>query len=101
MKVRVGSIYTWVACMLDTLHPSVTRIPDGTKVRVVNMKGCPPANTMNHCYAETIDGVWLGLVCCSSLYKAADAPAAFQAKQELRDSVQRIVDEGLVHAECK
>lgn len=96
MKVRTGSIYTWVACMLDTLHPSVTRIADGTKVRVVNIKGCPPANTMNHCYAETLDGVWLGLVCCSSLYKAADAPAAIAAKQELRDSAQRMLDEGLV-----
>jgi len=83
MKVRVGSVYTWVACMLDTLHPSIKRIADGTKVRVVNMKGCPPANTMNHCYAETLDGQWLGLVCCSSLYKTADAPAAFQAKQEV------------------
>ncbi len=40
---------------------------DETDIRVINLSGCPRANTMGHCYVETLQGVFLGLVCTHSL----------------------------------
>jgi hypothetical protein len=42
---------------------------DGDQVRVINLPGAPKANTMGHCYIETIEGRFLGLVCTNSLHK--------------------------------
>ena len=73
MKVRVNSIYTYNPVPIDKINPSfgVTDgiLKAGDKVKVVNKHGCPKANTMNHCYVNTIDGQFAGMVCCNSLVK--------------------------------
>lgn len=70
-KVRAGQLYHWHPVMFDILHPSTTTassLLEGSTVRVLKSKpGTPPANTMGHCYAETQDGQYLGLVHCNSL----------------------------------
>ena len=72
MKVRVNSTYRYDPNGLDQIDP-----PDGVKrgilkagdiVTVVNLPGCPKANTMGHCHI-TVDGVFAGLVSCNSLIK--------------------------------
>lgn len=63
-KVVVGRRYRYVPVMLDKMDWD---IPEGTIVRVVNQHGCPPANTMGHCYIETLEGKFIGLVCTNSL----------------------------------
>jgi hypothetical protein len=67
MKVRVGSLYAFQPVGLD-LFDSRVNVPVGTIVRVVNKYGCPPANTMGHCYIEYPDDKeFIGLVMCASL----------------------------------
>jgi hypothetical protein len=66
-KVRVGSLYAYNPVGMDIWDSRVT-IPAGTIVRVVNKFGCPPANTMGHCYIEYPDNKeFIGMVCCNSL----------------------------------
>ena len=53
MKVRTGQKLVYrCRSFLDTMYPRPT---DGTKVRVINLHGCPPPNTMGHCYIEPVD----------------------------------------------
>jgi hypothetical protein len=66
MKVRKGSTYRYAPCLLDLVH-RIHEIPIGTRVRVIHPHGCPRPNTMNHCHVESLDGRFLGLVCCASL----------------------------------
>ena len=77
MKVRVNSLYFYNPVLLDRLD---SRIPlvKGERVRVVNIHGCPKANTMGHCYAIPADAVkdsrghWtkdFAMVSCNSLQK--------------------------------
>ena len=69
MKVRVGSKYKYNPVMMDILYPaSINTLKLGDIVKVVNKFGCPPANTMGHCYVEK-DGEFQGLVSCNSLEK--------------------------------
>lgn len=65
-KVRAGSLYRFEPVMIDKLHPPYNVQP-GDVVRVVNLPGCPRANTMGHCHVEQIGGEFGGLVCCNSL----------------------------------
>ena len=65
-RVRVGSKYRFEPVMLDRLHPPHNVRP-GDIVRVVNLHGCPKANTMGHCHVENLDGAFGGLVCTNSL----------------------------------
>lgn len=70
MKVRVNSVYTYTgAGFYDQVdgHP----VAPGTKVRVINMPGCPKANVMGHCYIQTLSGEFLRLVQTASLSKEA------------------------------
>lgn len=69
-KVRVGSRYTYQPVGLD-LWDSCTNLVAGTEVKVINLHGCPPANTMGHCYVEDMEGNFKGLVLCNSLQKIA------------------------------
>jgi hypothetical protein len=70
MKVRAKSIYTFRPVPLDVFDSKVQDcIKPGDRVRVVNLPGCPKANTMNHCHIETLDGQFGGMVCCNSLVK--------------------------------
>jgi hypothetical protein len=42
-------------------------------VRVCTPYGCPPPNTMGHCFVETLEGKFIGLVSTASLHKREDA----------------------------
>ena len=70
-KVRVGSLYAYYPTILDQCDPPKgAHIEEGQIVRVINLRGCPPANTMGHCYIETSDtkgAEFLGMVCTNSL----------------------------------
>jgi hypothetical protein len=43
------------------------RVVPGDEVRVINLYGCPKANTMGHCHIETLGGEFAGLVLTNSL----------------------------------
>lgn len=67
MKVRANAVYVYRPCVLDVTDAR-TSLTTGTRVRVKNLRGCPPCNTMAHCHVvhpET--GVLIGLVCTASL----------------------------------
>jgi hypothetical protein len=69
MRVRVNSIYRYNPCPLDQVFPA-SRLPLGVgeQVRVINLRGAPPANTMGQCYVARVDtGEFLGMVSTSSL----------------------------------
>jgi hypothetical protein len=65
-KVRVNKIYRYEPVLLDRIHPP-HNVKEGDRVRVVNLPGCPRANTMGHCHVQHIDGTFAGLVCTNSL----------------------------------
>jgi hypothetical protein len=67
-KVRVHSHYYFNPNCFDTFSPAHRGLRRGDKVKVVNLRGCPPANTMGQCYVER-DGVFMGMVSTSSLQK--------------------------------
>ena len=69
MKVRVGSLYAYKPVGFDLFDPC-TNLTDGEIVRVINLHGCPRANTMGHChvaYPDALAGDFIGLVLCNSL----------------------------------
>jgi hypothetical protein len=66
MKVHVGKTYKFQPVMFDVLNPC--QATAGQLVKVVNLHGCPKANTMGMCYIATVeDGAFLGMVMTSSL----------------------------------
>jgi hypothetical protein len=81
-KGRAGSIYYYNPTLLDR-YDKRTELKEGQQVRVVNLPGCPRANTMGHCHVETLDGGWGGLVCTSSL----------DTKKQYREYLQRKIAE--------
>ena len=54
MKVRVNSLYHYQPCAWDRLDPTRDVLKAGDLVRVINLHGCPPANTMGHCYVHPV-----------------------------------------------
>ena len=66
MKVRANAIYRYDPVPLDQFDGR-TSLQTGDLVRVVNLPGCPRANTMGHCHVATPEGEFIGLVCCNSL----------------------------------
>ena len=78
MKVRVNSSYLFYANLLDFEH----RAHNGRQGVVINLHGCPPANTMGHCYiqfGEAGSGERPLLVSTNSLYRLSDAPLVITA----------------------
>ncbi len=65
-KVKVNKIYLYQPVLLDRIHPP-QNVKEGDQVRVVNLQGCPRANTMGHCHVDHLDGTFAGLVCTNSL----------------------------------
>ena len=51
-KVRVNATYRFLRCGWDRFDRKDNWLEDGAIVRVINKQGCPPANTMGHCYVE-------------------------------------------------
>ncbi len=68
-KVKVGKVYHYNPVMWDKLDPK-TDLKKNDPVVVVNLRGCPPANTMGHCHVNRINGEFAGLVHCNSLTPA-------------------------------
>ena len=69
MKVRANACYIYRPCILDMIDGR-TALTTGMRVRVKNLRGCPPCNTMGHAHVvhpET--GEFIGLVCTASLAK--------------------------------
>ena len=73
MRVRVNSKYQYVPVPWDVIMPPVGAetgiLKPGDTVKVVNLPGCPRANTMGHCYINTMSGDFAGLVMTNSLVK--------------------------------
>jgi hypothetical protein len=69
MKVRNGQVLQFKACGWDIYDRHEGTPADGTIVRVCAPYGCPKPNTMGHCYVETLDGRFLGLVHTNSLHR--------------------------------
>ena len=65
-KVRAGQTFIFYPVPLDRIQPPYN-VCEGDAVRVVNLHGCPRANTMGHCHVQHLDGTFAGLVCCNSL----------------------------------
>ncbi len=69
MRVRANAVYVYRPCMVDLIDGR-TNLTSGTKVRVKNLRGCPPCNILGHTHVvhpET--GQFIGLVCTASLFK--------------------------------
>jgi hypothetical protein len=72
MKVRANSVYYYHPNLLDRCDAR-TDLKSGDTVRVVNLQGCPRANTMGHCHvADPSTGQFIGLVHCNSLHTKAE-----------------------------
>jgi hypothetical protein len=67
MKIRKGGVYTFRARGWDVYDRKQNTPADGTRVRVCTPHGCPPPNAMGHCFVETLDGQFIGLVSTASL----------------------------------
>jgi hypothetical protein len=66
-RVRVGSSYVFNPVPFDRIHPpAAQQVNPGDVVKVVNLYGCPKANTMGMCYIEK-NGKFAGMVCTNSL----------------------------------
>jgi hypothetical protein len=61
-----GSAYRFEPVMIDRLHPPYN-VREGDVVRVVNLRGCPEANTMGHAQFMHLDRTFGGLVRTNSL----------------------------------
>jgi len=73
MKVFVGGHYVYNPVGYDMFDPK-TKLLAGTVVKVINVYGCPKANTMGHCYVGDVKtGKFIGLVWTMSLTKLAKA----------------------------
>jgi hypothetical protein len=54
MKVRVNSTYRFQPNGWDTLRACGDLLKPGDLVQVINLHGCPPANTMGQCYVRLV-----------------------------------------------
>ena len=70
MKVRKGQICRFEANGWDRFDRRTNTPENGTLVRVCTPHGCPPPNTMGHCFVETLEGKFIGLVSTGSLTPA-------------------------------
>jgi len=67
-RVRVGQKFIYRPNLFDILKGPVD-LKAGDRVQVVNLHGCPPANTMGMCYVKRVDvdEKFVGMVCTNSL----------------------------------
>lgn len=83
-KVRANAVYYFDPCLMDKFSGKSKELFNrGDKVRVINLYGCPPANTMGQCYVVHADAVkddrgrWnkdFAMVSVHSLEKEPPAP---------------------------
>lgn len=78
-KVRAGATYIYYPVFLDRNRPAqYRRLVPGDVVTVVNLPGCPKANTMGHAHVQ-LGGEFAGLVCTNSLYPFSDRQLVIDA----------------------
>jgi hypothetical protein len=66
-RVRVGGSYRFIPVLFDKLNPpAAMNVPEGAIVTVVNLPGCPRANTGGMCHIQ-YQGRFAGMVCTNSL----------------------------------
>ena len=53
---------------MDQFDPRSDAV-EGQRVRVINLRGAPKANTMGHCHIESLEGEFLGMVHVNSLVR--------------------------------
>jgi hypothetical protein len=69
MRVRKGATYRYNPALLDMVDAR-TDLQKGELVRVIQLPGAPPPNTMGHAHVERVsDGKFAGLVQTASLEK--------------------------------
>lgn len=74
MRVRVNSTYIYEAAGIHDLCSPASTATKGQRVKVVNLRGCPPCNTMGHAHiVDAATGEFLGLVQTASLTPAPKA----------------------------
>ena len=78
MKVRANASYIFYPNGWDRIRPANQGLTPGDIVTVVNLHGCPKANTMGHCHVN-LDGQFMGLVSTGSLYPLSDAKIVVDA----------------------
>ena len=82
MKVRVGQVLVYHPNMLDAIDGR-TNLKSGDVVKVINLPGCPKANTMGHCYVgDRKTGEFIGMVSTNSLHTPKEWEA-YQAKKAI------------------
>ena len=64
-KVKARKLYKYNPVPLD-IYDAKTDLKKGDIVKVVNLAGCPKANTMGHCHVEKTNR-FAGLIHCNSL----------------------------------
>ena len=64
MKVHVNSLYRFDPVPMD-MH--TRNVEENDIVRVINLYGCPKANTMGQCYIQHLGGEFIQMVCVNSL----------------------------------
>lgn len=70
-RVRAGTVYTFRPCIMDVVLSQHHSATEGQRVRVVNLRGAPPCNTMGMAHIEDAHtGALLGIVSVHSLEKA-------------------------------
>lgn len=62
-------IYIFQPVAFDRYQANTMNLPEGTRLRVIQPKGCPKNGTMGMAYTETLDGRFVGLVCVNSLQR--------------------------------
>jgi hypothetical protein len=88
-KVRVGQRFYFVPVMLDACNPPYN-VEVGDFVQVVNLPGCPKANTMGHAHVNVLmrangvatPGTFGGLVCTNSLVSREEYVTYLRTKIE-------------------
>lgn len=85
MKVQANHEYIYWPNMLDQYDARTSLVP-GSIVRVVNMPGCPRANTMGHAHVE-YEGKFAGLVHTNSLHPMSDAKEISELIRKRMDAV--------------
>ena len=78
MKVRANTEYIFYPNLLDRCSPSHHGLTPGDIVKVVNLYGCPPCNTMGHAHVE-LNGRFIGLVHTNSLHPLSDVKIVIDA----------------------
>jgi len=77
MRVRTNTEYIYYPNAMDRIDRRTSQVP-GSIVRVVNLPGCPPANTMGHAHV-TYSGVLAGLLHTNSLHAMSDRQLVIDA----------------------